>query len=416
MEQLGGMPQKVPKQTVSTSTGIASVGSNPFACGLLPRVNRERAVSDVVALADDALLARCFLETKQYDHKTWPAFAQRQKSALLTASESKWDDRWLRDLHLFNVVIKDAAQCSVHMAILDANVDLDQFFQTLVGNQKESLSKLLSAYATQDAAAAFRLAEVSNLDLATEFPEIVVANSDQAPFLALVIERAMGQPTQIEQWAALLTESALRSRVVAKSISRMRAADSLKDRLASIPRHRRWFRNGVLGETLYTQLLTIALNSPNINKKPFVYLNVLKPLRAPGAMWINPRILPLCLMAAWAAAVAAWSVIYKGLILSPAYPPFVLVISLYLMIPMIMATLARRRAYQMLITSRGSDLELFMGRLPKEELPSLVRANRLVLRWLYFLGMPSETRNAFRKMQHLRSGHMEGTLQKSADS
>jgi len=132
----------------------------PFACGLLTRVKRESAVTDVVSLADDGLIARSFLETKIYDHNCWPEFVESQKHILLNVPEENWDEQWLQDLYLFNVVIRDANQCARHMPSIRTEFGLDEFFQTLVRKHQKNLVKLLQAYAAQDAAAAFRVAEV----------------------------------------------------------------------------------------------------------------------------------------------------------------------------------------------------------------------------------------------------------------
>ena len=378
----------------------------PFACGLLPRVGRSSAISDVTLVGDDALLARCFLETKQYDHAGWPSFTERQKSALLTAPEAKWDDRWLRDLHLFNVVVKDATQCAEHMPILDSNVDLDRFFQTLVGNQKESLSKLLSAYATQDAAAAFRLAEVSNLDLATDFPAIVIANCDQSPFLALVIEKALSQTSQIEQWASLLAESALRSRAVAESISRIEATPALNQRLAAIPRRKRWFRKGIVPETLYTQVLTIAVNSPNVDQASLTCIKLLKPVCAPGAMWISPRMLSLLLLT-FMLALLPVSLLAREMPFFAGLPslwmrPFYMGMVLYTSMPFAMALRNRWRGYRALIGLGGDRAMRLAWRFKTKDLANS-RSNRLILHWLFYAGVSKELRKAMEGIEEFKN-------------
>ncbi|MCX6376145.1 MAG: NACHT domain-containing protein, partial [Armatimonadetes bacterium] len=152
----------------------------PFACGLLPRVRRSMALTQVCALQDRGLTARCFLETKLYDHDSWGEFVGAESSRLLSTPERQWDETWLRDLHLFNVVVRDANAYSAHVAVRGGTIGLDEFYRSLVASQRDSLAKLLGSYASQDAAAAFRLAEVCGLDLAADFPAVVVANCDQS--------------------------------------------------------------------------------------------------------------------------------------------------------------------------------------------------------------------------------------------
>lgn len=187
----------------------------PFACGLMPRVRRAEVVSEVAALRDHRLLARSFMETKSYEQEAWLEFVELTRSALLNTPEKEWDEQWLRDLHLFNVVVLDANQCSAYVSGGERSIDLGEFFRVLVAKQKNSLLTLLSAYAAQDAAAAFRLAEVCGLDLATQFPEIVISNCDQSPFFALVVKQALDEPRRADLWSTILGEAGLRSRLVA---------------------------------------------------------------------------------------------------------------------------------------------------------------------------------------------------------
>jgi GTPase SAR1 family protein len=258
----------------------------PFACGLLPRVQREQAISDVAALQNDSLLARCFLETKQYTHSCWPEFVIRQKQQLIQTPESRWDERWLRDLHLFNVVVRDAADCSAHIPVAPIDVDLEEFFEALAGSQKESLAKLLAAYAAQDAAAAFRLAEVSGMDLVDDFPDIVINYCDQAPFLALTIERMLRDTRETSKHAALLAEAGLRSQVVAKSLNETPASERLTKIIVRFPKRKRWYRRGIVEESLYTQLLTIATASSDLSVHRFLCIDALRRVKAPGDLWI----------------------------------------------------------------------------------------------------------------------------------
>ncbi len=391
----------------------------PFACGLVPRVSRDSALSEVASIGDDALQARCFLETKQYDHSTWPAFVQKQRAALLQTPESKWDDRWLRDLHLFNVVVRDSVQYSLHMATLDANIDLDQFFQTLVKNQKESLSTLLSAYAAQDAAAAFRLADMSHLDLAVQFPNIVVRNCDQAPFLALIVERALGDLAKIDRWASLVSEAALRSRAVAEAVFGIARCAALSDRVTSVPKKKRWFRAGIVPETLLTQLLTIASTSSTEDEKLTECLETLKLVPAPGRSWASPGAV------AGGIAVVVGLLALSVIVTSPVlhafdnsvtkfdgqlewwvskwglWPGPAVVLGTYALMPLLMFAQGRRRLYMTLVTHQDAKVDQF-AKLKSSRLwlvmPMLTFQDKLAL-----FGFSSATRGALKKIRYLRS-------------
>lgn len=212
----------------------------PFACGLLPRVKRKEAHSEVAKLKDYNLVARCFLETKAYDHQSWVDFTQAKSRSLLSTLEENWDEQWLQELHLFNVVVNDAKHCSEYLPSIDNTIETDSFFRSLVGKQKESLSKLLKAYATRDAAATFRLAEICNIDLARDFPEVIILNCDQSPFLALVKEKTVEEKTRTALWASLLSIAALRSKAVAETLSNMDPIGELENHVNDVPRKKRW--------------------------------------------------------------------------------------------------------------------------------------------------------------------------------
>lgn len=253
----------------------------PFACALLPRVARYDALTDLAKLGDKRLLARSFLETKLYDHVAWKDFVETESQSLLNTPEKNWDDQWLRDLYLFNVVVRDANQCATHIPMMSSAVNLEEFFQSLVDRQQESLSTLLTAYASQDAAAAFRLAEVCNLDLAEEFPEIIISNCAQSPFFALVQEQALHELDRIGLWASLLTEAALRSRIVANVMSNTKPLASLSKFIDELPRKKRWFLPGTISQSLYTQCLSIAVGrSKSIIS--LVMLNIIRTVPPPG--------------------------------------------------------------------------------------------------------------------------------------
>jgi len=275
----------------------------PFACGLLPRVKRYDTLTEVMSLADNNLLALSFLETKAYDHKSWPKFVELQQEVLVNTPEEEWDDQWLRKLHLFSVVIRDANNSAVHLPLSTTMPELSVFFKTLVAKQKASLSTLLAAYATQDAAAAFRLAEICNLDLAVHFPEIIISNCDQPPFLALVREQVLHEMDRIDAWAPLLTEAGLRSRIVATTLMNSRADTRLDIVIGKLPKTARWFYGSRLPKTLYTQLITIACRIPRKVEQTKM-LHSLQTLPPPGTINAQSR-REILFMAAFFSCVAA---------------------------------------------------------------------------------------------------------------
>lgn len=263
----------------------------PFACGLLPRVKRETAISDVAKLKDSGLMARAFLETKLYDHPSWASFVKSEQLSLISAPEDAWDSIWLKRLHLFNVVVRDAMECANHIPQDSANIEIDAFFRLLVRQQKESLAKLLGAYAAQDAAAAFRLAELSNCDLAMDFPEIIIEHCDQSPFFALVLEQALrDRPSRAPRWASLLATAGLESIVVSRWLSTTASAEQWRDLSNSVPMGKRWMLRGLFSENFYTQCLSISGTCTDDVANPILaeFLRIPAPGGLRGIMAILP--------------------------------------------------------------------------------------------------------------------------------
>lgn len=233
----------------------------PFAAGLATRIRQNDIMTELAATGDYRLMARSFLETKNYEHETWQAFAEGTKRLLLGTPESEWNEEWLRDLHLFNVVVRDQQQCASFTQPHGIDIDLSEFYRTLVSKQQNSLAALLRSYAAQDAAAAFRLAEICGLDLLADYPEIVSANMDQNLFFELVLQNALGDDSRLAKSSAVIVEAALRSPPVAAKLSKLPPDARVGKHVASVPRRKRWTGRGL--DSLYGQLVTVALSQPS---------------------------------------------------------------------------------------------------------------------------------------------------------
>jgi hypothetical protein len=258
----------------------------PFACGLLPRVHRDQALSDVAAIGDFRLLARCFFETKLYEHSSWPAFVRKAQNEILASPAGSWDERWLGDLHLLTLVVRDAQQSSIHIAVAGAT-DISDLYKALIERQSDSLTRLLGAYAAQDAAGVFRVAELCKLDLPKSFPEVVIKNCDQPPFLALVIDQSNREPDRAALWLSLIAEAGLRSRVVARILDERAPDDALDSSINQLPNNTHWFLRSFLRKTYYTQIVTIAVqffkNTPATDSvMPFAFLALISAVPPPS--------------------------------------------------------------------------------------------------------------------------------------
>lgn len=267
----------------------------PFASGLLPRAKREQTLFDVAKLNDSTLMSRCFLETKLYNHKTWPAFIINSRKNLLEYRKDNFDERWLQDLHIFNVVVRDSQLSSENINV-NENIDLNEFYKNLLENEKTSLNKILSSFASQDAAAVFRMAEMGNIDLLKEFPALIIQNCDQPPFLGLIKEKiAFPSNDYINEWAALLCEAALQKRLISYTLYNMQANDFLNRKIETNSSYVTWWQMGILPKNFLTQCLTLA-NNHRLDKSITKRLNILQEVKAPKELPLRVLANPIVLL------------------------------------------------------------------------------------------------------------------------
>ena len=274
----------------------------PFAMGLMPWHARAPMIAKISENTDWQLLARCFLETKSYEHAAWQGLVDRAASELADPRAlGSISTKWLVDLHLFSVVVRDAAACKSHApGILD--VDLQRFYADLVDGRPIEFGRLLKAYAEHDAPAAFRLAELYHVDLAVAHPRIVVSCCDQAPFLELILDDLQTTSKGGERWSQLLAEAALSSYYVAYQLFIRWPIPKLR----SLPSGNAggWCAPRLLGRTsLYHQALSIALSGAEHSAET-PRLNFLRSLRAPNryarvvAVHEIPNLIAISLVAA----------------------------------------------------------------------------------------------------------------------
>jgi len=214
------------------------------------------------------------------------------------------DEQWLLDLHLLQVVVRDAEQSLRIMDMgADIAVNLDEFFEKLVKKQRRSLARLLSAYAERDAAAVFRVADICHIDLAKDFPDIIIRSCDKMPFFGLVVETATSADgARVTLWAAILAEAGLRSRVVRKALLERSPADNFRPLEVATPVSARWCATGFMTRNLFTQSVSIAVNSSA--SEQMSTLSTLREMPAPGR-YRHLRIVCWLTMSAVVAVLAA---------------------------------------------------------------------------------------------------------------
>ena len=196
----------------------------PFTLALLPRVGRPAALADVATLDDRLVLGRCFLETQLYNEPEWATYLTNEREFLTDKGKYGWDDSLLRRLQLFSVVVRDARDWHEQVARKTAD-QLEDVFSVIVGGSRHTLIQVFVTYASQDAAAAIRLADDVGVDIAVEYPELVIKSSQEAAFLALAIDKAARDDGEV--WKKILIESALVHSNVANELAQ-RPAETFK--------------------------------------------------------------------------------------------------------------------------------------------------------------------------------------------
>ncbi|WP_144120855.1 NACHT domain-containing protein [Catellatospora sichuanensis] len=235
---------------VSSQRGFASSGdpnlrmrlSNifPFAVALTHKGSRAKALNDVFDLGDMPVFGRCLLETQRYHHPKWLEYAAAESRFLIEADSQRWDREWLDRLHLFQVVVGDAAKAHSDEVAGGrvTTISLDSLFSNLAANDRVRLVQLFSTYAAQDAIGAYRLAAACNVNLAVDAPDLVVQACETPAFLALAIEVA--GTADVESWAQVLAEAALRRSLIAEKLHATEAPPQLLSGDLAYPRSSQW--------------------------------------------------------------------------------------------------------------------------------------------------------------------------------
>lgn len=265
----------------------------PFATALLPRHARQDALVQVWACNDLHLLAMAFLETKFYAHPLWPDLVDRSIASLEQSSELNWDADWLRELHLFLVVASDAERSSQVVKEVQKSDAVAIFFRQFAQRQAKSLAKLVTKYAEQDAAAAFRVATLCGIDLLNDLPDVVVTSCDQPPFVAVALERALREPAVTNLWASLFAEGGLRSVAGASTLSTGVERPWQSKVKQDVPAKMRWTGSGFYLDSFYNDCLTLGCHA-NFGRPETPLLNILSTIPPPNKLPFWPIVLNYC--------------------------------------------------------------------------------------------------------------------------
>jgi hypothetical protein len=260
----------------------------PFALALMARPDRAQGLSEVAKLADGEVLGRCFLETQLYAQPEWTEYLTAECNYLTVTGQSRRDESWLRRLHLFNVVLRDARTWMQQVAARHVGPDLDGLMPAIIGTGHEAIAEIFTLYASQDAPAAFRLAESAGIDMLRDYTETVVQSCQEPPFLTLALDRAAQVTSSQGLWFNVLAESGLRYRNVTHTLINTEAPAIVRE-VITTSRQLALLRV-VKRSTCYRSFLTYAIS--NINEgfvETFKILPILSNLKVrPGRALLAP--------------------------------------------------------------------------------------------------------------------------------
>jgi hypothetical protein len=313
----------------------------PFAVGLLGRSRLDSALNDVRGLNDAEILARCFLETQKYDHPSWEPFARERVAQLASEYAENWNERWLRQLSLLSVVLREAERWTAATGSGTSAPTLEEFFGGLVGDDHDRLVRVFSSFASEDPAASFRLAEASGVDLVDARPDLLVEGCADPPFLALALERAEAESDEPRTWPRILAEASLRYQVVAETLNERNAPSAWAARAQRVGRQCRWDRIAINSGKLHGVALSLgcAEERRSGDTSCFPMLKTLSFARAPAARtpdWVI-RVLTFLAMSV---AVLSFSYLLDS---QPFLVKVVLTLVAYIVMLGLSAYLIRRR-------------------------------------------------------------------------
>lgn len=250
---------------LSSESSLASrlIEVIPFALALMTRTERPRALSEIAKLGDREVLGRCFLETQLYDREEWSIYVSAETEYLTVEGESRRDEKWLRRLHLFSVVLRDARSWMDQVAGRHVGPELDGLLPSIVGSNREALGEIFSLYASQDAPAAVRLAESVGVDMLEGYRGILISSCQEPPFLALAVERASDTSANRDTWLIILAEAALRYRNVAHKLEESQIADDGPS--IGMPVSAPIFVRQVQARSYYRACLVFSLSQASLN-------------------------------------------------------------------------------------------------------------------------------------------------------
>jgi hypothetical protein len=250
----------------------------PFALALMAKPLRPTCLYQIASLGDREVLGRCFLESQLYDQPEWVDYVSTESKYLASEGQSQRDEAWLRRLHLFNVVLRDAKTWMDQVAGRSFGPSLDGLMQKMIGTNREGIAEIFASYASQDASAALRLAESVGVDMLRDYTETVIQSCQEPPFLALALDRAEQTSQSQHLWFAILAEAGLRYKNVAYELQNAKATDSILDTVKEVSPS--IVRIAVKSGSFYAIFLTAVLVHRDLDlSKAFKMVPILRGIR-----------------------------------------------------------------------------------------------------------------------------------------
>jgi hypothetical protein len=187
---------------------------------------------DVERIGKKEVLARRFLETRNYEGPVFRDYAWREADQLARLPPEEWDTRWMERLQLLSVVLHDAEAWAKVTGRDPDKTQWSAFAPILERADRRRLSLVFATYAMTDATAAYRLAAKCGVNMIDDHAEALVGNCRFPPFLSLALEELERDADHQRRWIEVLAESALRHRNVARELYATLASQQLARVLA----------------------------------------------------------------------------------------------------------------------------------------------------------------------------------------
>ncbi|MGH6924279.1 MAG: NACHT domain-containing protein [Propylenella sp.] len=264
--------------SIATRSRLAEV--IPFACGLMPRHRRPRALAELVEVAPQRTCLLALLETKEYQSSIGSGLLVNTREQIAVGAIDGGQNLDYELIHLYLVLCVDADRDTAIHDVARASW-VDGFFSRLNEVRPDFVEQFVSTYAKQDAVAALRVALLYGVDIFQSSIEIVIENCDQVAFLGTLLGKVESDPSQRIFWTSALAESGLRSRAVASMISKLET-DAWRDEASNADQEFVWYRGGFVGRSPYTECLTVASAHLQAGDQRFPLLLKLREVRSPG--------------------------------------------------------------------------------------------------------------------------------------